>query len=257
VGAVIELKVQADFRGVFRLLDAANKQVRYASAVALTKTAKIAEKEVKKTMPEVFAQPTRWTLNATRVIPATKQTMTSQVWLKDRAGKAASKDTAFLYPQVFGGGRGRKGFEGALLRAGVIRPNEYCVPATTAPLDAFGNVPASLIRQILSQLQAAENSAGYTANVKKGKAQSAQSKRRQKKAGTFFVPVPGSGLPRGIYRRKIGAGGWATEMIFKIVVGKPRYAIRLRIGEIGKRVVDQHFRAEFDKAYEQAMKTAR
>ena len=254
---MIRVKVQTDFSGAFRVLDDVKKQVRYATAVALTKTAQIAEKDVKKTMPEVFNQPTRWTLNATRVIPATKQNLTAQVWLKDRSGGAAKKDTAFLYPEIFGGGRGRKGFEGALLKAGAIRSNEYCVPANGAPLDSFGNVPASLIRQILSQLQAAEKSAGYTANVKKGAAQSAQSKRRQKKAGTFFIPEAGSGLPRGIYQRILGGFGWSHRMIFKIVVGKPRYAIRLRIGDIGKRVADKYFQSEFDTAFDQAMKTAR
>lgn len=244
------IKVETDFAGVMRMLDKMKRELRFAGALAMTRTAKIAEKAVQQKMPEVFDRPTPWTLRATRVIPATKSKLEAQVWLKDRYSQPASRNTAFLFPEIFGGARGRKGFEGALMKAGVLRSNESCVPAKGAPLDAFGNVPASLIRQILSQLQAAEMSAGYTANVKKGKAQSRQSKARQARAGTFFVPIRGSGLPRGIYQRF--AGG-RYRMIFKIVVGKPRYQIRLRIGQIGRETVDRWFASEFDRAFGEVM----
>ncbi len=232
---MLNINITTEFGDVQRMIDAMGKQARYAAAVALTKTAQKAQDDVKTEMRRVFDRPTPYTLNATRLIPATKANLEAQVWLKDRYGKAATKNTSFLFPEIFGGPRGRKGFEGRLLRSGLIRSNEYCVPAIGAPLDEAGNVSAATIRKILSQLGAANarDNSGYDSNVKKGKAQSAQSKRRQVIAGTFFIPDPKkSTLPRGIYQRKRLGSGWATRMVFKIVVGAPRYQARLKLFEI-------------------------
>lgn len=264
------VSVTTDFSGAFRVLTGADKQARYATSLALNKTAEIAQKAIVHEMQRVFDRPTRWTLGGTRVIYAKARGMTSQVWLKDRKGGPASKENTSLFVQVFGGKRGRKAFETALMKAG-LRSNEFLVPADGAPLDAFGNMPVGVIRQILSQLQSANTSAGYDSNTKNGEAQSGQSRRRQLRAGVFFIPPPKSGLPRGIYQRipvgmskagsmagkKRASYSWATRMIFKIVVGKPRYQIRLRIGEIGRRIADQHFKREFDTAYKFALATAR
>src|SRR6185369_12985592 len=69
------------------------KQVRFAAAVALTKTAKAVEVAEKHEMSDVFDRPTPNTINSTYVKPATRQTLTAEVGIKNFAGKgiAASK----------------------------------------------------------------------------------------------------------------------------------------------------------------------
>lgn len=280
----VGIKVDVDATGAIRALAGQARQVRFAAAVALTRTAQRAEKAVIAEMPRAFDRPTPYTLRATRIVPATRENLTAQVWLKGRRGDPASRDTQHLFVQVFGGGRGAKALETRLRRiAGGLRSNEFLVPATGAPLDAFGNVSAGVVRSILSQLGAANaaDNSGYDSNVKRSGLRTLQSINRQRKAGTFFIPRPGSGLPRGIYQRLPGGAGkrtrtlryadrkgrektrreatitWTTRMIFKIVVGRPKYRPRLRFFDIGRAAVAQHFDREFAVAYQRALATAR
>lgn len=251
------ITIKVDISSALASLRQQHKQVRFAAAVALTRVAKQAESEVRSEMAQVFDRPTPWALGATRVIPATPQRLLSQVWLKDRRGQPQRKDSNFLFPEVFGGTRGRKAFETRLLQVGWLRSNEFVVPAKGLPLDAHGNVPVGLIRSILSQAGAAGGEGqGYTSN----KTQSARSRRTVARRGTFFVSrgqSTGNPLPRGIYQRLRMGSGWATRMIFAIVVGRPRYRPRLRLGQIGDRVVRRDFQREFDRALAQTLATAR
>jgi len=251
---MITLRVNADFKDVTTYLKRLpDKQIRYATAVALTRTAQQAQSEVRTTMTSVFDKPTPYALNATRVKPANKVTLQAEVLLKDRNNDPQSKDTNFLYPEVFGTPRGRKAFETRLMRVGWLRSNEFLVPAADLPLDPFGNVPTSMLRSILSQAGAA-GGLGYSSN----KTSSARSKRTVSKRGTFFVPdARSTALPRGIYQRRASGLGTMTRMIFKIVVGKPRYRTRLRLAQIVDRVVRRDFQREFARAYRQAEATAR
>lgn len=238
----LTIKVQTNFNPARALINGfSDRRLRTTIAIALTKTAKIAQKEVIDAIRSEFQAPTPYALGATRLIPATKDTLFASVWLKDRQSKVVSKASHFLYPQTFGGRRERKAYETALLRAGLLRSNEFTVPAEGYPLNAYGNIPIGVIRQILSQLKAAEISSGYTAN----KSGSERSRKAVKRAGSYFVPLPGSSLPRGIYQR---TGNGTPRMVMKIVVGKPRYKARLRMFDIGERVVAREFEREFDAA---------
>ena len=251
----VQITVKTNFGAVQALLSNSEKQARFAAAVALTKTAKIAEGDVKESMRRVFDRPTRWAINATRVIPATKQTLRSQVWLKDRRGQPQGKDANFLFPQVFGGPRGRKAYETRLLRVGWLRSNEFTVPAKDLALDEYGNVPTGLIRSILSQAKAADG-LGYSSN----KTQSRRSKATVQKVGTFFVSrgrSTGNALPRGIYQRIRLGSGWGTRLIFAIVEGKPRYRPLLPFADVVRKSVDKNFSSQFDIAYRAAIATAR
>lgn len=225
-------------------------RVRSATATAMTRTVQSAQAKIRGDIGRVFDRPTRWALNATRIEPARKDKLDASVWLKNRDSLPGGP-SSYLWPQVLGGRRERKGYEGALLAAGVLRPNEFTVPAEGAPLDSYGNIAASFIRQMLSQLKAAEQRPGYIGNVRRGAAQSAQSKRRQLKAGTFFVSrgkSTGNPLPRGIYQRKLTGFGWASRMVFVIVTGKPQYRARLpffsTVNQVRRDELQKHFDAE-------------
>lgn len=237
-----------------KYLKGMERQLPYATMLALNQTAEFAQGMVKAETRKVFDRPTHWAINASFVKYAKKYRLEASVALKGRDKGVVDRETNFLYPEVYGVARGRKAMETALLRAGALRSNEFLVPAEDLPLDPFGNVPVKLIRQILSQLKAAEkNDAGYSAN----KTTSVRSRRTVAKAGTFFVPPPRSGLPRGIYQRVKTGFGWATRMVFKIVVGKPKYRKRLDFYAIGQQAYNKHFAREFDTAWQRALATAR
>ncbi|MEG1678672.1 MAG: hypothetical protein RR326_01145 [Stenotrophomonas sp.] len=248
--------IRTDMTRALEALKGAEKQSKFAAAVALTRTAKIAQANVVQAMRANFDRPLAYTLNSTRMIPARRDKLAASVWLKDRQSKVVSKASHYLYPETFGGRRERKAYETALLRVGVLRSNEFTVPADGYPLDAYGNIPVGVIRQILSQLKAAEISKGSTQN----KTASARSRRAVLKAGTYFVSMgktTGNPLPRGIYQRIKTGFGWATRMVMKIVVGKPRYQPRLPFFKIGQDAMAQHFEREYDTALKQALVTAR
>lgn len=241
------ITVKADFKPVRALMEGfSERRIKTTIAIALTKTAQIAQKEVIKEIGK-FDRPTPYALRSTRLVPALPEKMAAYVWLKDRRGAPQADEANYLVPQVFGGGRGRKAYERALLKAGVIRSNEFTVPADGYALDGYGNVRAGVIRQILSQLKAGNTVAGYTSS----RTDSAASRRSVKRAGSYFVPGPKSTLPRGIYWRKPGVK--QQQMVLKIVTGKPRYQERLPIFAIAERAMDQHFQPEFDKAFDASL----
>jgi len=89
----------------------AEKQVKFAAAVALTRTAQIAKREVEAEMPKVFDRPTRWSLNSLRLIPAKKDRLVARVEMKNEADKSAPA-TKWLSPEIEGGPRPEKGSKG-------------------------------------------------------------------------------------------------------------------------------------------------
>ena len=247
---MINLQVSVDISKLDPLMRRFESRVKSATATAMTRVMQSAQARIKADIGRVFDRPTPWAMNSTRIEPAKKDKLDAAVWLKNR-NSLPGGPSSYLWPEVLGGQRERKGYEGALLSAGVLRPNEFTVPTNDAPRDGYGNVPAAFIRQMLSQLQAAEQRPGYTANVKRGAAQSAASKLKQLKAGTFFVSrgqSTGNPLPRGIYQRKLTGFGWASRMVFAIVVGKPQYRARLpffsTVERIRREELQKHFDAE-------------
>jgi hypothetical protein len=102
------------------------------TAVAMTRSAKSAEAEVKKQTPRYINNPTRWTLNSTFVKPATESRLTTIVGFKDysSSGTAAAK---YLQLQAKGGTARPKGYEKLLQRKGLLRPGSLPYRRAIAP----------------------------------------------------------------------------------------------------------------------------
>ena len=96
----------------------------------------------------------------------------------------------YLGPEVDRGPRSKMSFERALER--VLHADEYCVPARGVQLDSFGNVPGSVITQMLSGLSANPDPLSNT---------TARSRKRNPQRGTDFVMRGVRGAPDGIYKR--------------------------------------------------------
>lgn len=180
--------------------------------------------EVQK-MRGLFDRPTEYIARSPRYTKATKDDLTATVYILTDGRIAPTK---ILLAEVQGGVRQPKAFELALRRIGVMRPEEYAVPAIGQQRDAFGNLPGGLIVKIMSQLQAFTWS-GYRAN------ESDRSRKRNLRLGKarYFVPSGarqerGIGrLPRGVYERV----GNSIRAVMIFVSVRPRYAKRYDFGQ--------------------------
>lgn len=179
----------------------------------------------------VFDRPTPFTQKGVLYTRATKETLTATVFLRDEASGNGNPPARYLGPEVRGGARGAKGFERRLRAAGVMRGDEFAIPAIGQPRDAYGNLPRGLLNRVLSQLQAA-GGVGYLAN------ETARSRKRnpRSRASRYFVVSDAVGgrqdrgigrLPRGVYERR----GRSIRAVLIFVSGAPSYRRRYPFGQ--------------------------
>lgn len=232
---------------IARLDETDQHQVPFVTAYALTKTAQdVKAAEVAK-MAAVFDRPTRFTLDALFVKPATKQHLVAEVKFKEGFGSIPA--WRYLGPEIEGGPRAHKSFELRLIRAAVMRDNEYAVPGQGAKLDGYGNLPGSLLVSILSQLQAAGGT-GYLAN------ETARSRKRAPRRSRYFVLRPDQPGPGGrVMSRKIQAGiyeqrGARNLVPIIIFVPAPHYTERLPYFQTAKEIVASRLPIHFHEGWQ-------
>lgn len=198
----------------------------------------------------VFDRPKPLTERAPLYRKATSDNLVAEVYIRPD-GASGTPPARYILPQVEGGARKAKPFEKLLRARGVMRADEFALPAIGQQRDAYGNLPGSLIVRILSQLQAMRE-VGSLAN------ETARSRKRKAKRALprYFVPTGarqerGIGrLPRGIYERQ--GNRIRAVMVF---VRQPRYAKRYDFGQAtiakAQRVFEpywlRHFYAELAK----------
>jgi hypothetical protein len=226
------------------------KQIAFATSLAINKTAKIAKADLQAEISRVFHSPTRWAVNSLYIKPSNKRNLTARIWVKDDAfkGTPASK---YLAAEIFGGPRKHKKFEKALIARGLMPSNMYAVPGKMCPLDGNGNIPGPFIVQLLAYFQAFGEQ-GYKANMtKKGIT------RINKQHGrAYFVGRPGDGLPLGIWARYSFAHGSAIKPII-IFVRRPNYSKRFKFFDVIDRSVSKNFNEAFGEAFKEAMGSMR
>jgi hypothetical protein len=234
--------IKAAIRGVA----ARPRDVAFWTASALTATAKDVEAAEIAKFSEVFDRPTRFTLGALYVKPATPNDLVAEVRFKEGFGSIPARK--YLGPQVEGGSRAHKSHELRLIRAGIMRSDEFAVPGAGVVLDAHGNMKGGEIERILSQVGAAEQFAGYKANATKR----SLGRAKRKGTGRYFVLRPDAANVRyqrrdvrpGIYWRK-----GATDIVPIVVfVRSPRYKKRLPFEQTARDVVSRRFLDHFNAA---------
>jgi hypothetical protein len=237
-GFTLDVRSNVDF--ILERLNAFERdQVPFVTAYALSKTAQDIKTQEVQVMARVFDRPTRFTLNALFVKTATKRDLTAAVRFKEGFGSIPA--WRYLGPQVEGGRRVKKAHERRLERAGILRPDEYVVPGEGAALDAHGNMRGGIIERILSQLGAAEQLSGYSAN------ETARSRRRnrRKNTGRYFVLRGAKGAPDGVYMRMAGTA-IKPVMIF---VRPPTYSRRYPYNETARQVYQRNFARHFAEGW--------
>jgi hypothetical protein len=255
----MQLDVRTDLRSAERYLVGLRKdQIPFATAYALTQTAKQAQENIRQEMRRVFDRPKPYTLNGTFIIPARKDQLFAVVKLKDGYAGLNNQEGArgtpdqYLRAQVKGGERKPKAFEKLLINRGLMPPGMYAIPTNAAPRDPFGNVSAGYFNRIMSQLRIATDPLSNATPASK--------KRRRTRTAGYFVAYPGrtqtKHLTPGIYER-IGTGfGGAIRPIFIYTDSAPTYRTRLRFDQIVNRTTENWLRIFFEKGFKIAEATS-
>lgn len=106
------------------------RQVPFATAKALTDTARDVQRAIVDQLPTVFDRPTPFTQRGVGIIYATKSTLTSRVFLRDIQRE-------YLRIQVTGGTRSPK-------KVALVVPSGI-------DLNAYGNIPRNRIKALLAR----------------------------------------------------------------------------------------------------------
>jgi hypothetical protein len=225
--------------------DAAGFEIPRITRRALNMTADQIKQALADEMNKAFDRPTPYTLNAPYVKYASERNLTAFVLLREYGGKSRSEQ--YLLTQVHGGARRLKSFESALKSIGVLPAGMYAVPGQRAPKDAYGNISAGFIVQILSYFKAFGEQ-GYRANItdeKKGKL----AKGTKKKRGFEYFSIRSSGkaLKPGIYRKTAFGFGKSTEPMI-MFVKQPTYKQLLQWDAIAQKVIDENWKKNFEEA---------
>jgi hypothetical protein len=232
------------------------KQLRFAGAVALTRSAQEAAETIAKAMPDIFDRPTKSTVNALRVVPATKSKLEATVLVKDFIGKGPAPQD-WLSAEILGGNRAHKRSENALIRAGVMQADQFWTPgqANEGQLDQSGNVPAGVITKILSRISALGEQ-GYRANASDATRRRLRKlKLATRRTGTdYFVWHDADGRAKAIMQL-MGKGH--VEPVLWFTDRMPVYAPRFHFDDMVLETVAKAFGPQMAAALELARRTAR
>lgn len=244
---MINVTIKTSITDALKFLnDVERRQIPFATAKALTLTAKKVEKETYQEMQKRFDRPTPMTMRSLRTKPATKRDLTSKVYLKgvELGGKNPNSMFEIIGHQFDGGTRNRKRIEQLFASRGLISSNEYLVPGSSARLDRYGNISRGQLQQIVSQI-------GISRDAAQNATKSSRSKFKVKRAGAMFWSR-GDRLPRGVWMRQ--------SMFVKpilMVSRTPHYRQRIDLDRVADGVVRREFQGVFDKTLNEALRSAR
>jgi hypothetical protein len=260
------ISIQTDIKQAQRDLDIVRKkQIPYATKLTVNALADNVKKRTDKDIKTKLDRPTRYALNMMRIKYANNTDLTSQVKVKDSATvtKRGARGPDQVLGHLFSGGRRqRKGFEGLLVRSGVMPSGMWAVPGEGVRLDMYGNIPSALIVKLVAYFNSFQES-GFMANMtdKGRKSFNKRTSKQIKGASTsqytvIKVKKPG-GLHPGIWQR-IGFGsGKAIKPIIMFVSKDPSYKQYFDLDSVAKEIIGRDAEFEFDKAMALAIATAK
>lgn len=254
------MKVNVDVSGLMRLsaeVGGMGKQVRFATSRALNASAFKAKQETERAIGNSFDRPTAWVSKSVRYRKSTIDKLESQVDFDAWGNKQGVTASQVLNAEIRGGARRMKRHEVALQKIGVLPAGMRIVPGDAAKLDAYGNMLAGQINQIMSWFQAFGQQ-GYSANMRDGgKRLGRDNKRTGAKGFAYFVlrEKRGKLLP-GVYQRFSFGAGSAVKPVM-IFVHTTNYKRRLDFYGLADKVARAEFDAQFPVMLDEALRTAR
>jgi len=258
-------------RELQRALKRYQRQIPFALSRALNDTAFGIRSRVQEEMRQRFeGGATPYALRAMRVEKSSKRRLVAVVGLRDDSPGKGTPYRQALGHMFTGGRRRHKRMEGAFMRLGVLPQGYSMVPASGAPLNAYGNVPGSFIVRLLSYFHAFGEQ-GYRANMtaktrarieRQGRLKKAEGGYRTIRGKVYFISRgPGlwfgkrQHLPAGIWA-KTGIHGVKVEPVF-LFVRDGRYRQRIDLNRLGAEVMAEKLYPAFAKHFWDAVRTAR
>jgi len=223
------------------LSEMGQKQVPFAAAQAITKTAKSVEKRLQADMADAFKSASPYTKRATFSTSATKAKLEATIGLKDQKPSSGTAPAVLLKEHFTGGLRGNKPYEKAIIAMSGMPSGWRAIPGGGIKKDAYGNPNRKEIGEMLGALRS-------RMQVFKGRG------KKVALVGYFIVPVGAqSHLVPGIYKR-VARGALAAMFIF---VKSANYRKVLDLQHTADKIVRAEFQTNFDAAFANAMRTAR
>lgn len=237
-------------RALLRDLDAvALKQIPFASAVALTRTAEAAERALIAEMASTFDNPSPYIVRrGTFIKSANKSNLTAIVGIKNRDNGRGASPATYVKEHFFGGARNQKPFELALAGIGALPRGWKAIPGDGLKRDRYGSPDRKQLAEIIGALRSGMRS--YKGRDK-----------RMALVG-YFVVAPGSKAARarhlrpGIYRRTQRGNAGALAPVF-VFVQVAAYSKTLDLRTIVERVANTEFARHFDREFAKAVSGAR
>lgn len=249
---MLSLQIRVDTSAARALFgDKLPKALPYVKAAMLTKLAAGGRDAIVRQMPVDFMGPTKFTLGGVWMKKADKSTP-AQVYVPDSADDNGAARREYLIPGVQGSAKRRqKRTEYLLTRNGFLPAGWVTTPGKAAKLNADGNIPAPVYKQIVNVLQIKRVESA------RARAISGASQKRAAKMGVqreWFAVQPGkntlgrkgSWLPPGVYRRT-GRNGETLEQILKFV-RKAAYRPRLDFDGTVREFVVKNVQAAWDES---------
>ena len=222
------------------LSDIGQKQLPFATALAITRTAKSVEQRLLADMSSAFKPASPYVAHSTFSTAATKQNLTATIGLKDIKPVSGTAPSVLLKEHFSGGLRGNKPFEKAITSLGGLPTGWRAIPGSGIKLDAYGNPSRREIGEMLGALRS-------HLQIYKGRG------KRLTLTVFFVVPVGAqSNLPPGIYKRLD-----RTIKAMFIFVQSARYRKVIDFERSAAQVVAREFQPAFDAAFRDAIRSAR
>jgi len=280
---MITVKVEGIEELTRGLNEMAQLQVPFATALALTRTARKAKSMLYGEMRSKFDRPSpfvvpgpsfedRDNMGSMRVEQATKERLFAVVKMKDwTTAKQRVATDPLLRHHFYGGARVAKGMELWFREKGLLAAGEYLTLGRNQAGDRYGNLGMAMWNKMIAQLGLTGGNKGYSrdASNKRG------SQKSQAAAGTIFWSAgpkakkmvdlatgieygfpgkPGrhNNLPKGVWVRD----GKELHAVLAVVSKAPTYQQRFDLQKIATDAVRMHFREEFKGALKDAMKNS-
>lgn len=248
---------------IARLRGLSDREIAKAAAAAINVGVWKGAEAGRTEMGRVFDRPTAWVQKGIRYKKARPDALSGQIDLDFWGNKQGVAVDRVLAAEIDGGERRAKRHEVALRRIGVLPDGMFIVPGEGAKLDAFGNMQAGQINQILSFFSAF-GEVGYKANMKEKQRSRLKAGSKSRMGFEYFAVTPGTKrtwgrangklgshkMAPGIYERVYLAHGTAIRPVM-LFVKPPRYAKRYDFYGVSGDTAE----ATFGQAYDDYLRT--
>lgn len=248
--SLLKIDVDADNQLSRQFTELERRNLPFAVMQACNKVAWEVREAWAKASVRVFDRPTQMTQRAAQFERATMSKPYATIKLRDEAHRG-TPPAKYLLAQVEGGDRRKKGFEVLLQERGAMPAGMLSVPGKGAQLDAYGNIRAAQVNQILSQLGARRDALQNETEVSRDRRRRRAAKSGQRGGNFFALRMKRGKLLPGIYERISTGFGSGLRSVLIFVRGA-RYTKRYDIFGLAqrtwKRLMPFHFNRELQKA---------